>query len=62
LGEYVLQKCVIEVVFECLCPAKKHHAKRFLEKSIGQECPTTVGFWRFDSEGVSGKLDFAIAL
>jgi hypothetical protein len=30
----------------------------FLEKSIGQECPANVGFWRFDSEGASGKIRF----
>jgi hypothetical protein len=51
-GVYVLQKCVIEVVLECFCPAKMHHPKRFLEKSIGQECPATIrlgglGKWKW---------------
>jgi hypothetical protein len=35
-----------------------HHAKRFLEKIIGQENPATVGFWRFDWEGASGIVEF----
>jgi hypothetical protein len=59
-GVYLLQKCVIEVVFECFCPAKMHHPKRFLEKSIGQECPATVGFWRFHWEGASGNVEGTI--
>jgi hypothetical protein len=41
-GKYVPQKFVIEVVFECLCPAKNHPAKPFLEKGIRQGCPVRV--------------------
>jgi hypothetical protein len=38
-----------------------HHPKWFLEKSIGQECPATVRFWRFDSEGASGNVEGTIS-
>jgi hypothetical protein len=41
-GKYVLQRFVIEAVFECLCPAKIHPANGFLEKKIGQVCPAKI--------------------
>jgi hypothetical protein len=57
-GKYVLQRFVIGVGFECLCPAKIHLANGFLEKKIGQVCPANVRLRRFDSEGTRGKIEF----
>jgi hypothetical protein len=57
-GKYVLQRFVIEVVLECLCPAKIHPANGFSEKKIGQVCPAKIRFGRFDSEGTRGTVRF----
>jgi hypothetical protein len=61
-GKYVLQRFVIEVLLECLCPAKIHPANGFLEKKIGQYVLP-----KFDLGGLIWKaqvepLDFAIPL
>jgi hypothetical protein len=61
-GVYVLQKFVIEAVFECLCRAKMHHANGFLEKKWGKNVLQMLNFGGLIRKAQVKKLDFAIAL
>jgi hypothetical protein len=61
-GKYVPQRFIIEVVFECLCPAKIHPANGFSEKKIGQVCPAKMGLGRLIRKASVERFDWAIAV
>jgi hypothetical protein len=61
-GKYVLQTFVMEVVFECLCPAKIHPANGFLETTIGKYVLQWFDWGGLIRKAPVKRFDFAIAV